>query len=81
MQDQTLHNSDEVTNFGDQVTSTANNVKIISKLKAKSYCIISDIMYLLEAIPNVRHIFKDGLEQASTLAGDEGEEGVGMRLL
>ena len=58
----TMHNSDEVKYLGDQITSSANNVKTISKHKAKGYGIISDIMYLLEAISNERHRTKVGLE-------------------
>ena len=50
--DQLMHNSDKVKYLGDQVTSTANNAKTISRRKAKGYGIISDIMYLLGAIPN-----------------------------
>ena len=60
--DQPMHSSGEVTYLGDQVTSSANNVKTISKRKAKGYGIISDIMFLLEAIPNGRHRTKVGLE-------------------
>ena len=57
-----MNNSNEAKYLGDQINSTANNVKTISKQKAKGYGIISDIMYLLEAIPNGRHRTKVGLE-------------------
>ena len=57
-----MHQSDEESYLGDQISASANNVKTISKRRAKGYGIISDIMYVLEAIPNGKKRTKVGLE-------------------
>ena len=57
-----MHQSDEESYLGDQISTSANNVKTISKQRAKGYGIISDIMYVLEAIPNGKKRTKVGLE-------------------
>ena len=58
----TMHNSDEEKCLGDQITSSANNVKTISKGKSHGYGILADTMYLIEAIPKGKHRTKVGLE-------------------
>ena len=50
--DREIHQSDEESYLGDQISTSANNVKTISKRRTKGYGIISDMMYVLEAIPN-----------------------------
>ena len=58
-----MHNSNEAKYLRDQITSTANNLKTISKQKkTKGYGIISDIMYVIAAIPNGRHRNNVGLK-------------------
>ena len=59
---QTMLSSDQENYLGDHVTSSANYVKTISKLKAQGYGIITDFRYLLEAIPNAKHRTKVVLE-------------------
>ena len=47
-----MHKSDEEKYLGDHVSSAANNVKTLSRRRAEGYGMISDIMYVIEAIPN-----------------------------
>ena len=60
--DKPMHKSDEETYLGDQVSAAANNVKTLSRRRAKGYGIISDIMYVIEAITNGKKKTKVGLE-------------------
>ena len=57
-----MHKSDEESYLGDQVSAAANNVKTLSRRRAKGYGIISNIMYVIEAIPNGTKKTKVGLE-------------------
>ena len=51
--DKTMQNSVEERYLGDQIHQSAKNVKkTLSKRRARGYAILSDIIYLIDSIPN-----------------------------
>ena len=50
--DEKMQNSVEGNYLGDQIHQSAKNVKTLSNQRAKGYGILSDIIFIIEAIPN-----------------------------
>ena len=57
-----MHESTEEKYLGDYIHKSAKNATKISKRRAKGYGIISDIMYIIYAIPNGKRQTKVGLQ-------------------
>ena len=57
-----MHESTEEKYLGDYIHKSAKNATKISKRRAKEYGIISDIMYIIYAIPNGKIQTKVGLQ-------------------
>ena len=60
--DKTMHQSNEEKYLGDHIHKNAKNAATISRRRAKGYGIISDIMYILDAIPNGKRRINVGLQ-------------------
>ena len=60
--DKSMQDSDEERYLGDQIHESAKNVKTLSKRRARGYAILSDIIYIIESIPNGKRKIKVGLE-------------------
>ena len=60
--DKKMHQSTNEKYVGDHIHESAKNATTISKRRVKEYCIISDIMYIINAIPNDIRRTKDGLQ-------------------
>ena len=56
--DEKMQNSVEEKYLGDQIHQSAKNVKTLSKRRAKGYGILSDIIFIIEAIPNGKERLK-----------------------
>ena len=50
--DKMMQNSVEERYLGDQIHQSAKNVKTLSKRRARGYAILSDIIYLIDSIPD-----------------------------
>ena len=57
-----MHQSTNEKCLGDFIHESAKNATTISKQKIKGYGIISDIMFILDAIPNGKKRTKVGLQ-------------------
>ena len=57
-----MHQSTNEKYLGDHIHESAKNATAISKQRAKGYGIISDIMYIINAIPNDKRRTKVGLQ-------------------
>ena len=57
-----MQDSVEEKYLGDQIHQSAKNVKTLSKRRAKGYGILSDIIFLIESIPNGKRKIEVGLE-------------------
>ena len=57
-----MHNSNEETYLGDQITANEKHANTISKRRARGYGIISDILLVLEKIYNSERRIRVGLE-------------------
>ena len=60
--DNTMHNSNEETYLGDQITANGKHASTIAKRRARGYGIISDILLVLEKIYNSERRIRVGLE-------------------
>ena len=57
-----MQNSIEERYLGNQIHQSATNAKTLSNQRAKGYVILSDIIYIIESIPNGKRMIEIGLQ-------------------
>ena len=57
-----MHNSNEETYLGDQITHNGKHASTVAKRRARGYVIISDILLILEQLYDSERRIKVGLE-------------------